>query len=252
MTPKYRFGSKPEMDLNHEYLVTLLLNTTDSCRTDIQDNLLGTMKTFQEKSTKSPRNRNPRCEILYRYFITLRKVKQCDGSGDEEYFHALNNNLFAEINSVECGLFPTCTLTHFFKECWMNQLDGLHYIPPIVTDLTPADKDRFESRFLKFSNKSMKNVCCLVKRAKICEEELFNISCTFTMEGFDKDASEYIKDTFMQDYWNATVRPVYLEKTSEVLKCDELESKIDVCEADQSGYISVQLCLVFLALLNVV
>lgn len=253
MAPKYRFGLKPKMDLNEEYLVTLLPNTTESCQEDIQENLLGTMSRFQNRSSKSILgNMSPKCEILYTYFITLKEVKECDGFGNNRYFSALNNLLLAKMNSVECGLYPTCTLTHFFKECWIKQLDGLHYIPPIMTDLTPADKDRFESRLLKFSNESVKNVCCLVKRATSCEEQFINVNCTFAIEGFGEDASEYIKDTFMEIYWKTTVRPLYLVKTSEVLRCEELESEIDVCATDQACCICFQLGLVFFVILSVV
>lgn len=202
-----------EPDFNRDLLDTLLSKTTDYCRADILIHL------------ESAQN-NSNCDFFAKYFIEIKEVKKCNNTGDIERLNALNNLLLAESSKSECAKFSSFTLNNFFKKCWISQLDGLHYIPPIVTDLTPVDAGRFDSRFSKFSNKSVRNVCCLVERAATCFEHI---------------QSEH--------FWKSIIEFVYLKKPSELLKCEQLKSEVDICESD--GCCSLQffpfLFLIFLA-----
>lgn len=174
---KYLSGLKVEFDFNEHLMNTLLSKTSDYCREDIKNHSIAIL------SSQS----NSKCKLFSEYFVNMKQVKKCNDIGDKEYFNALSKILLAEITKAECDLFSNCTLTNFFRECWMGQLDGLYYVPPIVTDLTPADKGRFESRFLKFSSKSVKNVCCLVKRATKCEQIFTDKNCSFLWKASKPD-----------------------------------------------------------------
>lgn len=252
LMPKFDDNKIPDVDLNEENLNKLLPETTEACREDIRSRL----HESQERILRNAKKGYPiikystlECGIVYSHFKFLKNVQQCNNSGDKEYFNALNNLLLEELSN--CSLFPSCTLNDFFRKCWINQLVGLHYIPPIVTDITPADEGRYVKRFLEFSNKATQNVCCLIKRAKVCEEQFIENNCTFANKRISERFSKYIKKTFMENYWKTTIRPIYLEEPFEILKCGELESVIDVCKSDGAEFICFQLTLIICIIFNI-
>lgn len=170
-----------------------------------------------------------KCRTSATVFQYADKLKTaCDSTlQDRKFRNVWTKAMFSEVEDCLFPSLPGCTINNFYHSCWMGQTDDLHDIPGFVTDITISDVHLFDRKFKEYSAINRKNICCLVKRAETCFEQLDKVECRSLEKqffGFRRTADNYM------EYVNDWVNRTYFMGIEKTLYCKKFYMPEEVCD----------------------
>lgn len=167
-------------------------------------------------------------DLLVLAIALSKKSEGCKSEGDKDFFVKWTDFMYVDVKRCMATTFPACSMDEFYRDCWIGSMNGLHYIPPFVTDITTHDIQHFPKKFSRFSSENRRDTCCLIQRATECFNNIAITQCS-NMELFCARYQEVV-DLYLENL-GKSINKTYFQETEKILKCRTIYGKTDTCDS---------------------